>query len=44
MGAFNRINPKLKPFDDISAPRIDLGNLDDLQSTLALLQQVGALD
>lgn len=38
------INPALKPLTDIAVPALDLGDLADLQGTLELLQQVGALD
>ncbi len=34
----------LLPLEDIAAPDIDLGNLEDLQGTLELLQAVGALN
>lgn len=34
----------LKPLAEIEAPAIDLNNLSDLQGTLALLQDVGALN
>jgi iron(III) transport system substrate-binding protein len=36
-------NPALKPLAEIRAPELDLNRLDDLQATLALLQDVGAL-
>ncbi len=36
--------PGLLPLSQIAAPAIDLGNLDDLQGTLELLQAVGALN
>jgi iron(III) transport system substrate-binding protein len=36
--------PNLLPLSQIAAPAIDLGNLDDLQGTLELLQAVGALN
>ncbi len=38
-----RTNPAVKPLDDLAVPDVDLGNLDDLQGTLELLQEVGAL-
>lgn len=34
----------LLPLEDIAAPDIELGNLEDLQGTLEMLQQVGALN
>ena len=34
----------LKPLSEIAIPDLDLSDLDDLTSTLALLQEVGALD
>ncbi len=34
----------LRPLSEIATPAIDLGNLDDLQGTLQLLQAVGALN
>lgn len=36
-------NPAVKPMAEIPAPDLDLSSLDDLQGTLQLLQQVGAL-
>ncbi len=36
-------NPVLKPLAEIQSPSLDLNRLDDLQTTLALLQDVGAL-
>lgn len=36
--------PELKPLAELATPDIDLNNLSDLQGTLALLQDVGALD
>ncbi|MCX7853952.1 MAG: iron ABC transporter substrate-binding protein [Caldilineales bacterium] len=36
--------PELKPLAELATPDIDLNNLRDLQGTLALLQDVGALD
>lgn len=38
------INPNLPPLSDIATPDIDLTDLADLQGTLELLQEVGALD
>ncbi len=38
------LNPAVKPLNEINAPAIDLTNLDDLQGTLTLLQEVGALN
>lgn len=38
------INPMLKPLNEIVTPEIELSNLSDLQGTLALLQDVGALE
>lgn len=38
------INPMLKPLGEIVTPEIELSNLDDLQGTLTLLQDVGALE
>lgn len=38
------INPLLTPLDEISTPAIDLTDLADLQGTLELLQDVGALE
>lgn len=38
------INPMLMPLDEISTPEIDLSDLADLQGTLELLQDVGALE
>jgi iron(III) transport system substrate-binding protein len=37
-------NPAIKPMDEIAAPDIDLGTLEDLQGTLELLQRVGVLN
>jgi len=37
-------NPLLKPLDEIVTPDIDLSELEDLQGTLELLQDVGALE
>lgn len=37
------VNPRLTPLDQIETPDIDLSDLDDLQGTLQLLQEVGAL-
>ncbi len=36
--------PDLKPLSELAAPDLDLNKLSDLQGTLALLQEVGALD
>ncbi len=38
------LTPGLLPLSQIATPAIDLGNLDDLQGTLELLQAVGALN
>jgi iron(III) transport system substrate-binding protein len=38
------INEKLTPLDQLNLPELDLSDLDDLQGTLELLQEVGALD
>jgi len=38
------LNPLLTPLDTIEAPEIDLSDLDDLQTTLALIESSGALD
>jgi len=38
------INPMLKPLDEIVTPDIELSNLSDLQGTLTMLQDVGALE
>jgi iron(III) transport system substrate-binding protein len=37
-------SPAVKPLSEIAAPDIDLSNLEDLQGTLELLQQVGVLN
>jgi iron(III) transport system substrate-binding protein len=37
------LNPLLVPLEEIETPDIDLSNLDDLDGTLQLLQEVGAL-
>jgi iron(III) transport system substrate-binding protein len=37
-------SPELKPLAELATPAIDLNNLSDLQGTLVLLQEVGALD
>lgn len=37
-------NPALKPLAEIAAPDIDLSKLEDLEGTLLLLSEVGALD
>ncbi len=39
-----RTNPAVKPLSEIAAPDVDLSNLKDLQGTLELLQDVGALN
>lgn len=36
-------NPEITPLAEIATPNIDLGNLQDLQGTLEMLQDVGAL-
>jgi iron(III) transport system substrate-binding protein len=36
-------DPSLPPLDAIPSPDIDLSNLDDIQGTIALLQETGAL-
>ena len=36
-------NPRLTPLSELETPDIDLSNLDDLEGTLQLLQEVGAL-
>lgn len=38
------INPMLKPLSEIVTPDIELSNLSDLQGTLTMLQDVGALE
>ncbi len=38
-----QVNERLIPLADVQAPEIDLSDIDDLQGTLDLLQQVGAL-
>ncbi|MEZ4770417.1 MAG: iron ABC transporter substrate-binding protein [Caldilineales bacterium] len=38
------LNPAVRPLSEINAPGLDLSNLDDLQGTLMLLQEVGALN
>lgn len=38
------IDPLLKPLAEIAVPDLDLGDLADLQGTLEMLQDVGALD
>ena len=38
------INPLLQPLDEIVTPELDLNDLSDLQGTLELLQEVGALE
>lgn len=37
------INPALKPLDEIQPPEIDLSDLSDLQTTLDMLRETGAL-
>jgi iron(III) transport system substrate-binding protein len=37
------ISPLLKPLSELNPPQIDLGDLSDLQGTLEMLQDVGAL-
>lgn len=37
------VDPDLVPLSELDPPQIDLGDLDDLQGTLRLLQEVGAL-
>lgn len=37
------LHPELLPLDEINAPALDLSNLDDLEGTLELLQEVGVL-
>jgi iron(III) transport system substrate-binding protein len=37
------LNPELIPLNQIQTPNIDLSNLDDLEGTLQLLQEVGVL-
>jgi iron(III) transport system substrate-binding protein len=36
-------NPQLKPLDEIAAPDLDLSALEDLQGTLEMLEETGAL-
>jgi iron(III) transport system substrate-binding protein len=36
-------NPALLPLDNIETPELDLSDLDDLEGTVELLQEVGAL-
>lgn len=38
------INPALRPLDEIDSPDFDLNDIEDLQGTLEMLQEVGALD
>lgn len=38
------LNAAVKPLSEINAPDIDLSNLADLQGTLTLLQEIGALN
>ena len=37
------VSPLLKPLSELNPPQIDLGDLSDLQGTLEMLQDVGAL-
>ena len=37
------LNEELTPLSEIQSPQVDLSNLDDLQGTLELLQETGAL-
>jgi iron(III) transport system substrate-binding protein len=37
------VNPLLTPIEELKLPQIDLGDLSDLQGTIELLQDVGAL-
>jgi iron(III) transport system substrate-binding protein len=37
------VNPLLKPLSELNPPQIDLGDLSDLQGTLEMLQDTGAL-
>lgn len=37
------LHPLLKPLDEIDAPELDLSELEDLEGTLRLLREVGAL-
>lgn len=43
-GAGIELSAGLPPLSEIAAPDIDLGNLEDLQGTLEMLQTVGALN
>ena len=38
-----KVNPLLKPLSELNPPQIDLSDLNDLQGTLEMLQDVGAL-
>ncbi len=38
------LNPAVQPLNEIDTPSLDLSSLDDLQGTLLLLQESGALD
>jgi iron(III) transport system substrate-binding protein len=38
------LNPDIQPLDEIDTPNLDLSSLEDLQGTLLLLQESGALD
>ena len=37
-------DPRLPPIDSIEAPEVDLSDLSDLQGTVELLREVGAID
>ena len=37
------VDPRLKPLDELTTPDLDLSRLEDLQGTLTLLQETGAL-
>ena len=43
MTAAVKVNSLLKPLSELNPPQIDLGDLSDLQGTLEMLQDVGAL-
>ncbi len=38
-----KVNPLLKPLSELNPPQLDLGDLSDLQGTLEMLQDTGAL-
>ena len=38
------VNERLTPLDEIEPPEIDLSDLDDLQTTLDMIEDSGALD